>query len=936
MARGWIASEEGAERESVGVGRIRAVLVEAVLKLCLRTNGANHTLDVDIVIVHRSRDVAEQRHREVRLQHKTACVGIGALLRQVRIAAGEFLNLSVGRLEAGDHRGRRALRQAEGADGGGVHAVALAGRAVDVAGIAGAEARGRRRADGEETVAGGREQFTYVRRADGARVAAAQQQPIEHLPLQVGLIGIDGVNGLIIRVAAAQVEVDRLGKGQVFHDRNQKLAVQLIYVDVAADRLRTIEADHAGRVVDEVVGRTAAGVAVDRVIGRRQQGVRQERRAVVAVVGAEGEAHVAAHVAIGEVRRREQLALEVAFHNPLRVLRLILRLGAEETGARCGDLTDAKGVVSRAGAVTRRSRVHEHCRRVGVADVAELRVGLVVMSVGGVDIVGDIVERNVTFHADDRLVGLGLVLRDAGAELAEALGEHERSVRVGTRVQDGAQVAGNERVAGADQEARTARADRRGHARRIARGRRGGELGRRRIVGEQELRIGLHMRRNRIFQVRESVVARQRRQNVVQRAGVVAAAVGGSRQARDSGEVNGGRAAVVGSAIEQRAVVVRRKRVGRLNASGRRSGDAVAGEQVGDRRLGGQVGAEEGDAALRSRAGQAGHRQDARIDVAADGREVAARHVRARTIEHRVGIGVAQADHGIAAVVGKVRAGGDVDVLRLCIALVRHAVLRVDHHALKVVLQLEIGNAGQGVRTVGCGLPSRHDLDILDQGLWDVVDVDNAARVRGRDAAAVEQHEVTLRAQAAQVDVHLAVSGVVVLAAKVAHELRDFAEQGVQRGRARVLDRLGADGDDGAVGHVVAAGDARSGDHHFADLGARVARGVEAARVRDLAGGGLSLALGLGGGRFDVALGGLRGLGEGRSGGEEGGARQEARRQEAAARGGHGRNGPWRSGGAWNRRGGDQGRATNLSSSPQFGQSAAGSLQCVVAFLSRE
>ncbi len=83
------------------------------------------------------------------------------------------------------------------------------------------------------------------------------------------------------------------------------------------------------------------------------------------------------------------------------------------------------------------------------------------------------------------------------------------------------------------------------------------------------------------------------------------------------------------------------------------------------------------------------------------------------------------------------------------------AALAADLEALIVAAQHEVDDARDGVRTVNGRVAARHDVDALDQVVRDRVDVHRHGVVENvaRDvAAAVDQHQGALRAEAAKIE----------------------------------------------------------------------------------------------------------------------------------------------------------------------------------------
>src|SRR5690606_5642572 len=86
------------------------------------------------------------------------------------------------------------------------------------------------------------------------------------------------------------------------------------------------------------------------------------------------------------------------------------------------------------------------------------------------------------------------------------------------------------------------------------------------------------------------------------------------------------------------------------------------------------------------------------------------------------------------------------------VAFLGDADLAVELEALEVLLEDEVGHAGDRVSAVGRRGAARDDLDALDRGRRDRGDVDHARGVRRGRATSVYEHQVAVRADAAQRD----------------------------------------------------------------------------------------------------------------------------------------------------------------------------------------
>ncbi len=182
------------------------------------------------------------------------------------------------------------------------------------------------------------------------------------------------------------------------------------------------------------------------------------------------------------------------------------------------------------------------------------------------------------------------------------------------------------------------------------------------------------------------------------------------------------------------------------------------------------------------------------------------------------------ADHQVEVVLGI--AARDVDALAGAAAVLVAAEGHVDRRAVDLLLQIEVHHARDGVRAVdGRGAAAQH-LDAVDHAQRDRRGVgEGALAVVGQreigDAAAVDQHQRMVGAQAAQVDllgagcpVHAAGRllglGFAAVLGQGAHDVRDAVE-------ARGLDVVAGDDRDGGGAFGRDARDARAGDHQRLD-----------------------------------------------------------------------------------------------------------------------
>ena len=130
--------------------------------------------------------------------------------------------------------------------------------------------------------------------------------------------------------------------------------------------------------------------------------------------------------------------------------------------------------------------------------------------------------------------------------------------------------------------------------------------------------------------------------------------------------------------------------------------------------------------------------------------------------------------------------------LALAVALAGLAVLDVDFGAVHVLARDEVHHARDGVGAVDRARAFLQHFDALDEVDRDHVDVDGGGRAvaEDADAAAVQQHQGALRAQAAQLDVGFTGAAAVVhlRVGRGAGDGRHALHQVAQRRDAGVLD----------------------------------------------------------------------------------------------------------------------------------------------------
>ena len=178
----------------------------------------------------------------------------------------------------------------------------------------------------------------------------------------------------------------------------------------------------------------------------------------------------------------------------------------------------------------------------------------------------------------------------------------------------------------------------------------------------------------------------------------------------------------------------------------------------------------------------------------------------------RVGLGVADAEHGIAAAVVEIGAEGEAGADDGAVALLGDAEAAGRLEPGEVAPGDEVDDAGDGVGAVDRGAAAGGDVDPLDQGGRDVVDVDDRGDAVGDEALAVEQDEVAVGAEAAQVDIGRAVGAVVDRRADIGDGAGQVADQLLGGDRLLELDLVLVDDLDRARLLEVRIADARAGD----------------------------------------------------------------------------------------------------------------------------
>ena len=188
-------------------------------------------------------------------------------------------------------------------------------------------------------------------------------------------------------------------------------------------------------------------------------------------------------------------------------------------------------------------------------------------------------------------------------------------------------------------------------------------------------------------------------------------------------------------------------------------------------------------------------------------------------------LGIAHEQGDVAATVGEVGAEDSRGVEVEVIARLRDAALGIELQALEILLEDEVDDACNGIRTVnGRCAAARQNFDALDQRRRDSGEVHRVATGHARDVTtAVDEHEGAVDAEIAQVDRRDAgarrIEGVGGAAVGRRTEGRVLEELVLDVDDTRLLNRRGRDHLNGSDRDIRTRLDARSGhDDGFAFL----------------------------------------------------------------------------------------------------------------------
>ena len=146
----------------------------------------------------------------------------------------------------------------------------------------------------------------------------------------------------------------------------------------------------------------------------------------------------------------------------------------------------------------------------------------------------------------------------------------------------------------------------------------------------------------------------------------------------------------------------------------------------------------------------------------------------------------------------------------------------IDRGAFEVVLENEVDDTADGVGTVHGRRTARNDLDALDCRRGNRVGVDHHGGIDRHGATTVDQHEVTVRTEAAQTDRRYTdrVRGRLLHVRRRelrdgGRELRQAVQDRLDADRGRLIEHLLVDRQDRCIRREVLAADTRARDGHL-------------------------------------------------------------------------------------------------------------------------
>ena len=122
-------------------------------------------------------------------------------------------------------------------------------------------------------------------------------------------------------------------------------------------------------------------------------------------------------------------------------------------------------------------------------------------------------------------------------------------------------------------------------------------------------------------------------------------------------------------------------------------------------------------------------------------------------LEQSFTIGVAHRDDCVAAAAIEIATHGDRKRGDRTVEVAEGSFRRsVDFNAFEIVLQEEVDNTGNSVGTVNSGSTTGHDINALDHGGRDVVQIDDLVDARSDEALTVNEDQCAVCAKATKAD----------------------------------------------------------------------------------------------------------------------------------------------------------------------------------------
>ena len=176
------------------------------------------------------------------------------------------------------------------------------------------------------------------------------------------------------------------------------------------------------------------------------------------------------------------------------------------------------------------------------------------------------------------------------------------------------------------------------------------------------------------------------------------------------------------------------------------------------------------------------------------------------------------ADDKVAATAGKVVTTGQGHMVVGAVVPLRLADIGLTLEALQLLVEHDVDRAGDGVGAVGCRGAAGDNIGALNQAAGDQVEVDGAFTRDRRKTAAIDQHQVAVHAQTAQVhDLRADVEAAPAVVGGGVGGLkgRQLADSGTEVGDVESFQCFGVELCHGGRRAEAGRSDARAGHHHF-------------------------------------------------------------------------------------------------------------------------